>query len=38
MNLIYLLIVAWGGVFLGICLGLLLARAIINEVKHSKTK
>ena len=32
MILIYSLIAFWGGVFLGACLGLLLAQAVIKEI------
>jgi hypothetical protein len=33
----YIIIAAWGGVFLGVCLGLLLARAILKEIRSGKT-
>ena len=37
MNIMWIIIAAWGGIFLGICLGLFLARAILKEVKDTKT-
>ncbi len=37
MNTMLIIIAAWGGVFLGVCLGLLLARAILKEVRSRKT-
>ena len=38
MNIMFIIIAAWGGMFLGICLGLFLAREILKEVRNSKTK
>jgi ABC-type antimicrobial peptide transport system permease subunit len=37
MILVYSLTTFWGGVILGVCLGLLLAWAILKEINHKKS-
>lgn len=36
MNTMIIILAAWGGAFLGICLGLFLARQILKDVRENK--